>query len=378
MAASKLKLGFIGGGINSAVGQTHKIASQMDERWVLEAGCFSRDPEINHSTSNHWHIQHHRLYADSTEMLQQEKGKLDAVAILTPTPSHAELVIQAIEQGYAVICEKSLAASAVDAEKIEQAVTTHQGFLAVTYNYTGYPMIRELQQLIQQGEIGKLHQIHIEMPQEGFQKLNAAGKSIVPQTWRLQDGTIPTISLDLGVHLVHMIGFLSGETPLEVMATESNYGNFKGIIDNISCLSKYTGGLSCQLWYSKTALGQSNGLKVRVYGATGSAEWLQMEPEYLILNNQAGEKKVITRASNRVIESIKPNYNRFKAGHPSGFIEAFANYYTDLADSLIEFQTKGTFSSPWIFTAKEALSGLLMLEAMTNSAKNNCWVKIRE
>lgn len=376
MTNKALKLGFVGGGINSAVGTTHKLASQMDGRWILKAGCFSRNHEINSSTGESWNVDGRRLYDSPEDLFDSEKGKLDAVAILTPSPSHPELVIKAIESGYAVICEKSLATSSAEAAKVNQSVKKHNAFLTLIYNYTGYPMLRELRHLIKEGKLGKLHQIHIEMPQEGFERLGENGKPVIPQDWRLNDKNIPTISLDLGVHLVQMISFLSGEQPVEVAANQSNYGNFAGIIDNIDCIAKYTGNLSCHIWYSKTALGHSNGLKVRVFGDTGSAEWIQMEPEYLVLNNQLGEKKIISRSSAMAKESIKPYYNRFKAGHPAGFVEAFANYYYDLADSLVEFKSKGRYTSPWVFSSLEAESDLVMLEAISLSAKNNKWIKI--
>ncbi|NOQ17303.1 MAG: gfo/Idh/MocA family oxidoreductase [Methyloprofundus sp.] len=375
MSNKKLSLAFIGGGINSAVGTTHKLAAQMDERWELVAGCFSRNNDINVSTGTNWNIDNDRLYSSPEELFENEKGKLDAVVILTPTPSHPELVIKAIKSGYAVICEKSLACSSTEANQVNQAVKEHNAFLALTYNYTGYPMLRELQHLIKNGKLGKIDQIQIEMPQEGFRKVDKNGAPLTPQDWRLSDKNIPTISLDLGVHLVQMIKFLSAETPLEVVATESNIGNFTGIIDNVMCIAKYTGDLSCQIWYSKTALGQSNGLKVRVYGGSGSAEWLQMEPEYLIYHNQLGDKSIITRSSSMAEESKKLSYNRFKAGHPAGFIEAFANYYYDLADSLIEYKEKGTFLSPWIFSSVDAENDLKMLEAISLSSKENKWIK---
>ena len=366
-----------GGGINSAVGTTHKLAAQMDERWVVAAGCFSRHQDINTSTGRLWNIEENRIYKSAEDLFENEQGRLDAIVILTPTPSHAELVIKAVESGYAVICEKALTNSSAEAKQINQVVKKHNAFLALTYNYTGYPMLRELQHLIKNGKLGKINQIQIEMPQEGFRKVDKNGKPMIPQDWRLSDNEIPTISLDLGVHLVQMINFLSGESPLEVAATQSNLGNFKGIIDNVMCIAKYTNDLSCQIWYSKTALGQSNGLKVRVYGDAGSAEWLQMEPEYLIFHNQLGDKNIITRSSSMAEESTKPSYNRFKAGHPAGFIEAFANYYCDLADGLLEYNEKGYFVSPWVFSSVDAEKDLIMLEAISSASIKNEWQEVK-
>lgn len=376
MKQVKLKLGFIGGGINSAVGATHQIAAQMDGRWELVAGCFSRSQEINLETANRWGIDKDRLHIDWQQLLDSEKDKLDAVVILTPTPNHTDVVIKALSQGYAVICEKALAPLSSEAAQIREAVEKNKGFLAVTYNYTGYPMLRELKKVIQKGKIGKINQIHIEMPQEGFVKVNKKGESATPQAWRLKDESLPIIALDLGVHLHHMIHFLSNEKPIEVVALNDSFGTFNQVIDNTMCIARYTGNLSCQIWYSKSAMGHRNGLRVRVYGEQGSAEWYQMQPENLMITDQQGSQFILDRASVDADLSTELRYNRFKSGHPAGFIEAFANHYYDLADSLEEFKTKGKFTSPWVFSVDKAEEGLLMLEAMTSSAKNKCWEDI--
>lgn len=373
--ANVLRIGFIGGGLNSAVGNTHRIACQMDHRWQLSAGCFSTHADINRATAAAWGVEPSRLYDNWRVFLEREHGRLDAVCLLTPTPMHAEMAVAALAEGYAVICEKAMAASSNEAETICRAVEDCKGFFAVTYNYTGYPMLRELRQMIIDGKLGKLNLVQIEMPQEGFARLNKHGQKPQPQAWRLKDGTIPTISLDLGVHLHHIIHFLTDEKLLEVVADQANYGFFPGIADNVICLARYTNNLRCQIWYSKMALGHRNGLRVRVYGDKGSAEWFQMQPEELIFNDQFGRREIVDRASNvEIADQLR--YNRFKSGHPAGFVEAFANHYYDLADSLAEFRERGVYTSPFVFSANDAMEGLVMLEAMVVSAANHCWQRI--
>ncbi len=374
MKTRTLQLGFIGGAIDSAVGNTHKIASQMDGRWNLAAGCFSTDENDNTQTARMWGVPQGRVYLNWKCLLAEEKDKLDAVVILTPTPSHTEIVISALEQGYAVICEKALATSSDESERIRDVVERNNSYLAVTYNYTGYPMLRELQRLIHQGRLGSLNQIHIEMPQEGFARISKDGSIASPQAWRLQDAVIPTLSLDLGVHLHHMIDFLTDEKPVKLVAINKSSGHFKDIIDNTMCIASYTGNLDCQIWFGKTALGNSNGLRVRLYGDKGSAEWYQMEPEVLLVNDNMGERVLLDRSSSEIQIADEIRYNRFKAGHPAGFIEAFANYYYDLADSFLEFERSGEYKSPWVTGVQKSHEGLLMLEAMATSAKDSVWV----
>lgn len=370
-----LLIGFIGGSIESAVGQTHKIASQMDGRWKLVAGCFSRTSDINKETAEHWGLNDQQTYETWSELLKHEQGKLDAVVILTPTPSHTEIVIEALTLGYGVICEKALASSTQQATEIANAIKKTQGFLAITYNYSAYPMVRELRSLIQKDTLGNIQQIQIEMPQEGFIRLNDQGKPNLPQSWRLEDRDIPTISLDLGSHAHHLIHFLSGEKPLSVVANQSNLGHFSNIIDNVMCMALYTNQLQAQIWYSKTALGHRNGLRVRVYGTKASAEWYQLNPEELVLNYNKGTREIIDRGTITSLAS-ELRYNRFKAGHPSGFIEAFANLYNDIADALISFKSNAQSSNNFVYGIEHALEGCHLLDAINESSKNKKWVDI--
>ncbi|NIB40029.1 Gfo/Idh/MocA family oxidoreductase [Pseudomaricurvus alkylphenolicus] len=378
MKDSALKLGFIGGGLNSAIGYTHKIAAQMDNRWELVSGCFSRDPEVSRDTGINWALNENRIFHDWREFLARERGKLDAVAVLTPIFSHTEVILQALEAGYHVISEKPLTGTAEQAHAIAEMAQTHNRFVGVTYNYTGYPMLRELQSMIKEGRLGRIHQINIHTPLEGYLKLDSQDHAIVPQKWRLEDSAkAPTISLDLGTHAFHMVNFLTGETPLETISTMQSCGNFRGVIDNVSAIVEYSNQLHCNIWYSKAALGHSNGLRIWIYGDKGSAEWFQMEPEYLIFNEQHGRRLILDRANPDVRIANQNRYTRFKAGHPAGFIEAFANYYADLADSLIRF-TEG--NSPYCdFVQPLSVSEdiLRTMEAMERSTHSRTWEKVR-
>lgn len=374
-----LKVAFLGGGVNSAVGRTHRIAIEMDQRFELVAGCFSRNPEVNSLTSLSYNISSNRLYPSLDELIKNESGQIDAIVILTPTPNHRVDVITCLKANIPVICEKALAVSSMEAIEIKKTLESCNGFLSVTYNYTGYPMLRELRRMIQEGNFGQLEQIHIEMPQEGFAKLDKEGKPLTPQPWRLHDEDLPTISLDLGVHLHNIIHFLTKEKPIELVAVHNSFGSFRRVVDNTICIAKYTNNLICNIWYSKAALGHRNGLRIRIYGASGSAEWYQLDPEILYFNDKNGNKSIVDRASLDVKVSPQLRYNRFKAGHPSGFIEAFANHYYDIADNLRQYiDSKEILRSEYSFGINESIDGLFMLEAISRSSKNNSWVNIND
>ncbi|MBV5309735.1 Gfo/Idh/MocA family protein [Chromatium okenii] len=374
MTNDVLKLGFIGGGINSAVGMTHFIAAQMDGRFRVEAGCFSRNAETNTQTAQQWGIPLNRVYNNGTELLAHEQNHLDAIVVLTPTPDHVDPVLSALRSGFPVICEKALTASSAEARTIQHAVIEQQGFLAVTYNYTGYPMLRELKNMIAQGYLGRIEQIHIEMPQEGFARLNRNGEPMVPQQWRLRDAEVPTISLDLGVHIHHLVDFLTGEKPYELVAVQNSLGTFRQVVDNTMAIVRYTHDLDCSIWFSKAALGYRNGLRIRVFGDRASTEWYQMDPEFLIHHDNKGHKTVIDRASADVELAQLQRYNRFKSGHPAGFLEAFANLYWDIAESLQQYRmTRQQSNCQYVFNTQHALEGLIMLEAIAQSSNQQCW-----
>lgn len=377
MHKKPFQIAFIGGGVNSAIGEVHKAASQMDGYFQLVAGAFSSHPEINKQTAETWNVSSERTYSNYKELLEKEYGKIDAVVVLVPTDLHAEISIAALEKGIPVICEKSLATTVEEGFKIASAVKKSKGFFCTTYNYTGYPMIRELSLMIRQGELGKIQQIQIEMPQEGFLRLKADGSVQTPQAWRLTETSIPKISLDLGSHLHNMVQFLTQEKPLRIVADEATFGNFSQIIDNVGALAQYTNGVKAQFWFSKTALGQRNGLRIRIYGNKGSAEWFQLEPEILKTCDAYGKISLIDRTGNLKIANA-PRYNRFKAGHPAGFIEAFANYYQDIAESLSQYLKEGSFSNQYVCGINGALESLVMMEAAARSAKTLKWENIQE
>jgi len=376
-ASTTMSLGFIGGSLYSAVGYAHAVSASMDHRWALAAGCFSTDMVKNLKTSQAYGVVPDRIYDTWQNLLKKEKGCLDAVAVLTPTPSHYDIVARCLNEGIPVICEKSLVANSADAKAVLDLRDQKKGFLAVTYNYSGYPMVRELRSLIRNGVLGEIKHFQAEMPQEGYTRVDGHGNKPAPQSWRLSDGNVPTIHLDLAVHLHHLIHYLIEQKPIEVVADQDSYGWFPEVIDNVGCLCRYSEGVKGQMWFSKSALGHRNGLRLRIYGTKASAEWYQACPEELVVSHSDGRRVIIDRASNVKMAGLQ-RYNRFKAGHPAGFIEAFANLYNDIADCLCQFKKTGQWQSDDVFSAELALEGLKMIESMVKSIGTKTWQSVCE
>ena len=375
MSNLPLNLGFVGGAPDSAVGYAHYCASRMDNLWSLKAGAFSTHAEANKKAGETYGVAEDRTYGSLGEMLEKEGDALDAVVILTPTPLHHEMILQCLNAGMRVICEKAMALTSGEAEELRQACEASQGYLAVIYNYSGYPMVRELRRMIDQGELGEILHFQAEMPQEGYLRTDADGNKPCPQQWRLKDGPMPILHLDLAVHLHELIHYLTGLTPLEVVADQASRGWFD-VVDNVNCLCRYTEKVQGQMWFSKCALGHRNGLRLRLYGSKASAEWFQANPEELEVAYADGRRVKLDRASSVSVAS-EQRYTRFKAGHPAGFIEAFANLYRDLADSVHDHKQGGSGASREVFGADLSIEGLKFLEALVRSSKSSNWEKVQ-
>lgn len=371
-----LRFALIGGAQNSAVGYAHFVAARMDGLWDLQAGAFSRHSDLNAKAAEVYGVARERSYACLSELLDQEDGNLDAITILTPTPDHCVMVQECLRRGVPVICEKALAMTSGEAMQIREVCAESKGFLAVIYNYSGYPMVRELRRMIRDGVLGEILHFQGEMPQEGFLRVDDRGNKPVPQEWRKRDGLVPTIHLDLAVHLHELIHYLTGQKPLEVVADQASRGWFP-VVDNVNCLARYSGNVQGQFWFSKCALGHRNGLRLRIYGTKASAEWYQLNPEELLLSYADGRRQVFDRASNAKVASL-PRYTRFKSGHPAGFNEALANLYFDIHAALQGFKETGEQKSDEVFGADLAVEGLKFLEAMVRSCFSNKWENVEK
>ncbi len=374
----KLRLAFIGGGNNSAVGYVHFAASQLDNKFDVVAGAFSRTLEENMSTAARWGINTNSVYNDWRQLVEAEKENIDAFVVLTPTPHHLEVIETLLKANVPIISEKALVIGPSEIEKITSIFDKEKHFLTVTYNYSGYAMVRELKHLIKKNTLGTIQKIHLEMPQEGFRRPpDIAGKPSMPQAWRLLDNEIPTICLDLGVHLHHLSAYLLEVEPLETIAQFNNHSQYPNLIDDAFMLLNYPNNIKGSMWMSKTAIGHRNGLKVRIYGDKGSASWVQLNPDELELNYNDGRREIIDRAG-QCEYANQFRYNRMKPGHPTGFVEAFSNLYTDIHSELVQFLNSSKSESHYVFGLEHAKDGLNLFKAAQKSVELQRWVKLDE
>ena len=372
-----LRLGFIGGSSKSAIGLVHSIAARLDRRFELVAGCFSRDKDINTKTGYEWGVDENRIYPEFFEMLEKESVNLDAVAVLTPVFSHAPIIGAVLEHGLPAISEKPLVSTESEIGVLRNTLGRKPQPIFVTFNYTGYPMVRELRSRIQRGDFGKIHSVRLTMQQESYVRRRESGETSKPQAWRLTDREIPTVSLDLGMHVVHLQNFLTGGSPVNVSSRMNSFGAFPEVIDDVDVMYYTDDGCFVHSWWGKSSLGYPNGLSVEVFGSQGSARWVQVDSEILSLRTTSGEDHRIHRGTLGCLVASEDRYNRFKAGHPSGFIEAFANIYNDIAQVLTSDISLGaTQSQKFVFGVDNSALVTRLLSKATEAALSHTWVEI--
>jgi predicted dehydrogenase len=369
MANKPFKLGILGGALHSIAGYPHFVASQMDGRFKVVSGVFSTNPKVNRDTAEYWKIE--RVYNSIDEFIEKEKGKLDAVSVLLPTPLHYEVVKKLLLNGFAVICEKPLFATLEEIERLPKEVNLEDKFLVVTYNYIAYPLLGVLRKKILQGDFGEILNIHLEMPQESFLRPPKGVKNYPPK-WRKKDGPIPGILLDLMSHLFSLMKFLTEKSIKKVYSVCRNFSSFE-VVDEVKVIAEFTDQSLGFFWVSKTALGNRNGLKVSIYGTKASALWVQEDPEKVYVSYADGKKCIWDRSNIEFPPQKKKLYNRMTPGHPAGFIEAFANLYWDIAKALEKFKAGESYKqiSPLIWTYEREKENFKFLSAVVKSAKEN-------
>ena len=335
----------------------------------MVAGCFSRNEALNRQTGEIWNVGSERVYENWTSLLSTEKERVETIVVLTPTPHHTEVLDEVRSNGFSVICEKTLTTSV---QSTTNLINPTKSRIHAIYNYTGYPMIREMRARITHGEIGDLLHCEVTMPQEGFLRRHDDGSVIKPQEWRQRDQKIPTVSLDLGIHVINLFRFVTNQSVDRLVASYQSRGNIPNIVDFVTVIAECSSDTRANFRFGKTSLGHSNGLSITCYGTRGSVSWVHNTPEFLQISDTFGASRTIHRGSNDCIIAHEVRYNRFKAGHPSGFIEAFSNHYFDIAEDL----HAGKKFSDFTFDENDALTDMRILEAISDSVVHSQWIDL--
>lgn len=378
----KLRLGMIGGGEGAYIGNIHRIASRLDGAWDLVAGAFDVDPEKGRAFALSFGMDSDRAYGDYSALIEGEKGRtdrVDAVAICTPNFTHYPIAKALIEAGFDVICEKPLTATLEDAIALEELARNSGRFVGVTYTYSGYPLVHEARVRIAAGELGKIRTVQVEYPLEWMATaIETEGNA--QAAWRTdpqKNGRGGSIG-DIGTHAYHLAGFVTGLKLQSLTADLATFVGGRALDDNAHVMMRYEGGARGLLWSSQVALGNSNGVRLRVFGEKGSFQWFQEQPNELVYQPLGGRTQVIKRGSDELSIEAKVRM-RTPPGHPEGYLEAFANLYVGFAEA-IQARRDGrepTAVGQNIPNAYDGLKGVAFVDAVVDSAESASpvWLK---
>ena len=371
----RLRLGMVGGGRGAFIGAVHRIAARMDDRYELVAGALSSDPERALASAADLRIAPDRRYADFHAMAKAESSRsdgIDVVAIVTPNNMHYAPARAFLECGIDVICDKPLTSRLEDALELEQIARQSGLIFGVTYNYTGYPLVRQARALVAAGELGAIRVVQVEYAQDWLTtKLEDTGhKGALWRTDPEQCGIAGSIG-EIGTHAINLAEFVSNLRLEAVAADLAISVPGRRLDDNAGVLLRFEGGARGMLWTSQVAVGRENSLSLRVYGEQGSLEWMQEEPNVLRFVRFGDPPQSLTRAgAGSRPEGLRAS--RVPSGHPEGYLEAFAQLYRDLAEQISARREGRSPDSACLCVPRigEGVQGMRFVAAAVASSQN--------
>ncbi len=330
----KLRLGMVGGGDGAFIGAVHRIAARLDDCYEVVAGALSSNAERALASGAALRLEPSRSYTDYREMARLEAARpdgIDVVAIVTPNHLHAPVATVFLEAGIHVICDKPLAISLAEGEALARLARERNRVFALTHTYSGYPMVRHARELVAAGAIGDVRLVQVEYAQDWMAEADKQDTHFQANDWHNDpDRAGPTgCASDIGTHAFHLAGFVSGVRPMELLAELHSFTPQRVLDDHVQVMLRYPNGARGMLWSSQMATGCENALKLRVFGTRASLAFDQENPNELWLTPQGGTAQRLTRG--RVAGSAAAGATRVPAGHPEGYLEAFAQLYRDAA-----------------------------------------------
>jgi predicted dehydrogenase len=375
----KLRLGMVGGGHGAFIGGVHRFAARMDGRYELVAGALSSTPDKSKASGEELGIVPERCYGDFDEMAKREKRRkdgIDVVAIVTPNHVHFPAAKAFLERGIHVICDKPLTTTLKDARKLAELVDKSGCVFALTHNYTGYPMVRQARQMVADGELGRIRVVQAEYAQDWLTtKLEDTGQK--QAEWRTDPARSGPSGCtgDIATHAMNLAAFITGLSLESLSADLTTFLPGRLLDDNAHVMLRFAGGAKGMIWASQVAPGNENALRIRIYGERGGLEWAQEDPNYLRYSPY-GQPPQLIRRGGAGADAVAGRVTRIPAGHPEGYLEGFANLYSDAAE-LISAKLEGRAPDPaatLVPTVRDGVAGVKFIEAVVESSrKNGAW-----
>ncbi|WP_379084315.1 Gfo/Idh/MocA family protein [Pedobacter sp. UC225_65] len=373
----KIRMGMIGGGKQAFIGAVHRMAANLDGLIELCCGALSSNPETAKLSGKDLFLPADRSYGSYQEMFSAESQlpaneRMHFVSIVTPNHLHFEPAMMALEHGFNVVIDKPITFSLTEAKALQQKVEETGLLLCLTHTYSGYPMVKQAKQMVKDGVFGKIRKVCVEYPQ-GWLSLPAQSDN-KQAAWRTDPNKsgISGCMGDIGTHAAQLAEYISGLEISKICADLNTVVPDRALDDDGNVLLKFNNGANGILMASQIAAGEENALKIYVYGEKGGIEWHQMEPNTLIVK-WLDQPTQIYRTGNAYLSNIAQFNSRTPAGHPEGYLEAFANIYKNFALTLLAQQSgvKPTAEMLDFPTAKDGVRGMAFIENVVASSKSD-------
>ena len=376
--SEKLRLGILGGGGDSLIGVLHRVAANMFDQYEIIGGCFNPDPKENEKFAEKLGLNSNRVY-DSFEILIDSEMKLPAeermqvVSVLTPNFLHYPMAKKLLENGFNVICEKPLTTSYSEAIELEELQKKNNTAFAVTYTYTGYPIVRQMKDMIKNGVIGKIQKVDMQYYQ-GWINPIIHDKSQRNSVWRLdpKKAGISSCIGDIGTHAYHMLEYLTDMKVKEVLADLNHLYDDNELDIDGTVLIRFSNHSKGVIRASQIATGEENNLTVAIYGDKGGFRWEQENPNYLYYLTNDKPLQVL-KPGNPYLSEFSLQDTKLPAGHPEGIFDSMGNIYNGVARKI-----KGIKNFDGGFpTLEEGVRGMKFIEKVVESnAKGNIWLNL--
>lgn len=336
----KLRMGMVGGGKDAFIGAVHRLAAFMDGQIELVCGVFSIHPEISAESGREYFLPESRVYANYQEMFEKEAQlpegeRMDFVTIVTPNFVHFDPAMKALENGFHVVIDKPITFTLEEAVLLKKKVEETGLLLALTHTYSGYPAVKHARKMVADGLFGKIRKVFVEYPQGWLsQKLEDTGNN--QASWRTdpkRSGKAGCMG-DIGTHAHHLAEYITGLKTVEICADLNIFVPNRLLDDDGAALLRFENGARGVLMATQIAAGEENAIRIRVYGEKGGLEWLQHEPNTLIVKWRDQPTQLYRTGTAWMNEAAVAN-TRTPGGHPEGYLEAFANIYRNFAWTLM-------------------------------------------
>lgn len=381
----KLKMGMVGGGQGAFIGGVHRMAAQLDGEIELVCGAFSSSPEKSKASGEDLYLPGNRVYGSFEEMYATEAKlpegeRMDFVSIVTPNHIHFPAADAALKAGFPVVCDKPMTLDLAEAKKLRKRVQSTGLLFALTHNYTGYPMVKEARERIKSGKLGKIRKVVVEYPQGWLATaLEATGQK--QADWRTDPNRSGAAGCmgDIGTHAENLAEYMTGLRIEQLCADLTTFVPGRKLDDDGNVLLRLEDGARGVLHASQVSIDEENGLNIRIYGEKGGLIWRQEEPNTLILTHADKPREIIrTGANYGNLSKAASNACRLPAGHPEGFVLAFANIYRNFGRALraqLEGRKPGALDLDFP-TVGDGVRGMAFIETVVKSSKTTSkWTK---